>query len=57
MIGRFKNFFGENLPRFRSSQSAYFAICAAIIACNLAPFFEIRVYNNNLWNLIGKKLC
>ncbi|MDR0693282.1 MAG: transposase [Puniceicoccales bacterium] len=39
MIGRFKNFFGENLSRFRSSQSAYSAICAAIIAVNLAPSF------------------
>jgi hypothetical protein len=39
MIGKFKNFFGETLSRFRSSQSAYSAICAAIIAFNLPPLF------------------
>jgi hypothetical protein len=39
MIGRFKNFFGETLSRFRSQQSAYFAIWVAIIAFNLDPLF------------------
>jgi hypothetical protein len=36
---RFKNFFGGTLSRFRSAQSAYSAVCAAIIAFNLAPLF------------------
>jgi hypothetical protein len=35
MIGKFKNFFGETFSRFRFVQSAYSAICAAIIAFNL----------------------
>ncbi|MDR2603082.1 MAG: transposase [Puniceicoccales bacterium] len=39
MIGKFKSFFGEILFRFRSPQSAYSAICAAIIAFNLGPLF------------------
>jgi hypothetical protein len=39
MIGRFKNFFDETLSRFRSSQSAYSAICAAVIAFNFSPLF------------------
>ncbi|MDR1232822.1 MAG: IS982 family transposase [Puniceicoccales bacterium] len=39
MIGKFKSFFGETLSRFRSPQSAYSAICAAIIAFNLGPLF------------------
>jgi hypothetical protein len=40
MIGRFKSFFGETLSRFRSPQSAYSAIYAAIIACNLGPLLR-----------------
>jgi hypothetical protein len=39
MIGRFKNFFGGTLSHFPSAQSAYSAICAVIIAFNLAPLF------------------
>jgi hypothetical protein len=39
MIGRFKSFSGETLFRFRSPQSAYFAICAAIIAFNFSFLF------------------
>jgi hypothetical protein len=37
--GRFKSFFAETLSRFRSPQSTYSAICAAIIALNLVLLF------------------
>jgi hypothetical protein len=40
MISKFKNFFGETLSRFRSPQSAYSAICVAIIAFDLGPLFR-----------------
>jgi hypothetical protein len=39
MIGKFENFFDETLSRFRSAQSAYFAICAPIITFNLTLLF------------------
>lgn len=35
VIGKFKNFFGNTLSRFRSPQAAFSAICAAIVTVNL----------------------
>jgi IS5 family transposase len=35
VIGKFKNFFGTKLSRFRSPQAAFSAICAGILAVNL----------------------
>ncbi|MDR1457776.1 MAG: transposase, partial [Puniceicoccales bacterium] len=37
VIGKFKNFFGASLSRFRSPRSAFSAICAAVLAVNF-PF-------------------
>jgi hypothetical protein len=39
MARKFKSFFGKTLSRFRSPQSAFSAICAAIIAFNFASSF------------------
>jgi hypothetical protein len=36
VIGKFKNFFGATLSRFRSPQTAFSAICTGILAVNLA---------------------
>jgi IS5 family transposase len=35
VIGKFKNFFGAKLSRFRSPQAAFSAICAGVLAVNL----------------------
>jgi hypothetical protein len=35
VIGKFKNFFGATLSRFRSPQAAFSAICTGILAVNL----------------------
>jgi IS5 family transposase len=35
VIGKFKNFFGSKLSRFRSPQAAFSAICADVLAVNL----------------------
>jgi hypothetical protein len=45
MVGRFKNFFGETLSRFRSPQSTYSTICAAIIAFSLAPCPKVILFD------------
>jgi IS5 family transposase len=34
VIGKFKNFFGATLSRFRSPQAAFSAICAGVLAVN-----------------------
>jgi hypothetical protein len=34
VIGKFKNFFDATLSRFRSTQAAFFAICAGVLAVN-----------------------
>ncbi|MDR1891073.1 MAG: transposase [Puniceicoccales bacterium] len=34
VIGKFKNFFGSTLSRFRSPQSAFSAICSGVLALN-----------------------
>jgi hypothetical protein len=34
VIGKFKNFFGAKLSRFRSPQAAFSAICAGVLAVN-----------------------
>jgi hypothetical protein len=35
VIGKFKNFFGTKLSRFRSPKAAFSAICAGVLAVNL----------------------
>ncbi|MDR1891298.1 MAG: transposase [Puniceicoccales bacterium] len=37
VIGKFKNFFGATLSRFRSPRAAFSAICIGILAVNF-PF-------------------
>jgi hypothetical protein len=36
VIGKFKNFFGATLSRFRSPQAAFSAICAGVLAVNFS---------------------
>jgi hypothetical protein len=36
VIGKFKDFFGATLSRFRSPQAAFSAICAGILVVNLS---------------------
>jgi hypothetical protein len=35
VIGKFKNFFGAKLSRFRSPRTAFSAICVGVLAVNL----------------------
>jgi hypothetical protein len=50
VIGKFTNFFGATLSRFRSPQAAFSAIYAGILAVNFPLYSTIRVGNFNQYS-------